>query len=120
MQTLHPEIPAMLALPAYLLQYASPLIGGAALGGIVLGIIGSIAGLSLGVGTMVARDMLEPLLKIRATIFLPKSVSTKTLLRFTSPLHFLQIRLELFPVQDLDLLSLNSEYPLILQGTQLP
>jgi len=66
MQALHPEIPAMLALPAYLLQYASPLMGGAALGGIVLGIIGSIAGLSLGVGTMVARDVLEPLLKIRS------------------------------------------------------
>ena len=66
MQTLHPEIPAMLALPAYLLQYASPLMGGAALGGIVLGIIGSVAGLSLGVGTMVARDMLEPLLKIQS------------------------------------------------------
>ena len=65
MGILHPEIPAMLALPAYLLQYASPLMGGAALGGIVLGIIGSIAGLSLGVGTMVARDVLEPLLKIR-------------------------------------------------------
>ena len=32
----------------------------------MLGIIGSIAGLSLGVGTMVARDMLEPLLKIQS------------------------------------------------------
>ena len=41
-------------------------MGGAALGGIVLGIIGSIAGLSLGVGTMVARDVLEPILKIRS------------------------------------------------------
>ena len=40
-------------------------MGGMALGGIVLGVIGSIAGLSLGVGTMVARDMLEPLLKVR-------------------------------------------------------
>ena len=66
MQAAHPELPAMLALPAYLLHYASPLMGGAALGGIVLGIIGSIAGLSLGVGTMVARDMLEPLLKIKS------------------------------------------------------
>ncbi|WP_082334494.1 sodium:solute symporter family protein [Selenomonas sp. GACV-9] len=66
MQAVHPELPAMMALPAYLLHYASPLMGGAALGGIVLGIIGSIAGLSLGVGTMVARDMLEPLLPIRS------------------------------------------------------
>lgn len=40
-------------------------MGGMALGGIVLGVIGSIAGLSLGVGTMVARDMLEPILKVR-------------------------------------------------------
>ncbi len=55
----------MLALPAYLLHYASPLMGGMALGGIVLGVIGSIAGLSLGVGTMVARYMLEPILKVR-------------------------------------------------------
>lgn len=64
MQTAHPELPAILALPAYLLQYASPLMGGMALGGIVLGIVGSIAGLSLGVGTMVARDILEPVMKI--------------------------------------------------------
>ena len=65
MQSAHPELPAMLALPAYLLHYASPLMGGMAMGGIVLGVIGSIAGLSLGVGTMVARDMLEPILKVR-------------------------------------------------------
>lgn len=64
MQAVHPELPAILALPAYLLQYASPLMGGMALGGIVLGIVGSIAGLSLGVGTMVARDILEPVMKI--------------------------------------------------------
>ncbi|MDD6134319.1 MAG: sodium:solute symporter family protein [Selenomonadaceae bacterium] len=64
MQAAHPELPAILALPAYLLQYASPLMGGMALGGIVLGIVGSIAGLSLGVGTMVARDILEPVMKI--------------------------------------------------------
>lgn len=66
MQAAHPELPAMLALPAYLLHYASPWMGGMALGGIVLGIIGSIAGLSLGVGTMVARDALEPMLAIRS------------------------------------------------------
>lgn len=66
MQAAHPELPAMLSLPAYLLHYASPLMGGMALGGIVLGIVGSIAGLSLGVGTMVARDILEPLLKIKS------------------------------------------------------
>lgn len=65
MQSAHPELAAMLALPAYLLHYASSLMGGMALGGIVLGVIGSIAGLSLGVGTMVARDMLEPILKVR-------------------------------------------------------
>ncbi|SHL01173.1 solute:Na+ symporter, SSS family [Selenomonas ruminantium] len=66
MQAAHPELPAMLALPAYLLHHASPLVGGMALGGIVLGVIGSIAGLSLGVGTMVARDILEPLLQVRS------------------------------------------------------
>ena len=66
MQSLHPEIPPVLALPAYLMTYGSPLLGGAALGGIVLGIIGSVAGLSLGVGTMVARDILEPLLSIKS------------------------------------------------------
>ncbi len=66
MQAAHPEIPPLLALPAYLLQYASPLMGGAALGGIVLGIIGSIAGLSLGVGTMLSRDILEPALKVQS------------------------------------------------------
>ncbi|MCR5757120.1 MAG: sodium:solute symporter family protein [Selenomonas sp.] len=65
MQAAHPELPAMLALPAYLLHYASPWMGGAALGGIILGMIGSIAGLSLGMGTMISRDMLEPALHIK-------------------------------------------------------
>lgn len=66
MQSVHPELPPVLALPAYLMTYGSPVLGGAALGGIVLGIVGSVAGLSLGVGTMVARDILEPILNIKS------------------------------------------------------
>lgn len=55
----------ILVLPTYLLQYEPVWLGGIAMGGIMLSLIGSIAGLSLGIGTMVSRDILSGLLKIK-------------------------------------------------------
>lgn len=48
----HPEITPILSLPTYLLT-EQPFL----LGGIMLSLIGSIAGLSLGIGTMLSRDI---------------------------------------------------------------
>ena len=53
----HPEIMPILSLPVYLLTEQPALLGGIAMGGIMLSLIGSIAGLSLGIGTMLSRDI---------------------------------------------------------------
>ncbi len=58
MHAAHPEVSPILVLPTYLLEYQPTLIGAVAMGGIVLSLIGSIAGLSLGIGTMLSRDIL--------------------------------------------------------------
>lgn len=51
--------------PAHLLVNHVPvLIGGLAMSGIILSLLGSIGGLSLGIGTMISHDILSPLLKI--------------------------------------------------------
>lgn len=64
MHAVHPEVSPLLVLPTYLLTYQSPLVGGIAMGGIVLALISSIAGLSLGIGTMLSRDIFEKALGI--------------------------------------------------------
>ena len=53
----HPEVTPILSLPTYLLTEQPSLLGGIAMGGIMLSLIGSIAGLSLGIGTMLSRDI---------------------------------------------------------------
>ena len=55
-------------------NHASFLVGGLAMGGIVLSLISSIGGLSLGIGTMLVTDILMPILHLQ---------DDKTLLRLT-------------------------------------
>lgn len=57
MGAVHPEVTPILSLPVYLLTEQPTLLGGIAMGGIMLSLIGSIAGLSLGIGTMLSRDI---------------------------------------------------------------
>ena len=57
MHVAHPEIAPLLALPAYLLTEAPAVLGSIAMGGILLSLVGSIAGLSLGIGTMLTRGI---------------------------------------------------------------
>lgn len=64
MHVAHPEVPAMLVLPAFLLTEQPILIGSLAMGGIVLSLIGSIGGLGLGISTMVSKDLITPLCHI--------------------------------------------------------
>ena len=60
----HPEVAPMLTLPYYLLQEQPVLLGSIAMGGIILSLIGSIAGLSLGIGTMLTRDVVARVLHV--------------------------------------------------------
>ena len=57
MHVAHPEVAPLLALPAYLLTEAPTVLGSIAMGGILLSLVGSIAGLSLGIGTMLTRGI---------------------------------------------------------------
>lgn len=65
MHAVHPETLPILVLPAYLIEYESTLLAGVAMGGIMLSLIGSIGGLSLGVATMVSHDMIALFFKIK-------------------------------------------------------
>jgi SSS family solute:Na+ symporter len=58
MRAFEPDVMPLLVLPTYLAEHLPPWIGGVALGGVMLSIVGSIGGLSLGVGTMIANDIL--------------------------------------------------------------
>lgn len=65
MHAAHPPVLPILVLPVYLLQYQPAWLGGIGLAGILLSLIGSIAGLALGIGTMVSKDLCSELLHIR-------------------------------------------------------
>ena len=64
MQTLYPDIQPIMVLPTYLINEVHPLLGGLAMGGIILSLIGGIGGLTLGIGTMITRDMIVPLCRM--------------------------------------------------------
>ena len=55
----HPEINSIDALPLYLVTYLPQWLGGIGLGAVLLSALGSIAGLALGVGTMISRDVVS-------------------------------------------------------------
>ncbi|HXP95762.1 MAG TPA: sodium:solute symporter family protein [Telmatospirillum sp.] len=57
MHSAHPGIQPILALPMYLILYLPSWLGGIGLAGILFSVVGSIAGLALGIGTMVANDI---------------------------------------------------------------
>lgn len=57
----HPEINSIDALPMYLTMYLPPWLGGMGLAGVLLSALSSIAGLSLGVGTLISQDIIRKL-----------------------------------------------------------
>lgn len=59
-----PSIPPVLALPAFFFTYLPDWFGGLAIAGVLLAIIGSTAGQTLGIGTMISRDFVGNLFKI--------------------------------------------------------
>jgi SSS family solute:Na+ symporter len=64
MHTAHPDIEPIMALPMYLALYLPPWLGGVGLAGLLFSIVGSIAGLALGIGTMLSNDIGRELLGI--------------------------------------------------------
>jgi SSS family solute:Na+ symporter len=64
MHAAHPDIQPILALPLYLILYLPHWLGGVGLAGILFSVVGSIAGLALGIGTMVANDIGRGILHI--------------------------------------------------------
>lgn len=65
MSAFDPNVVPILTLPTYFTNHASFLVGGLAMGGIVLSLISSIGGLSLGIGTMLVTDILMPILHLQ-------------------------------------------------------
>lgn len=61
MHVQHPEINSIDALPLYLATYLPEWLGGIGLAAVLLSALGSIAGLALGVGTMISRDVVTKL-----------------------------------------------------------
>lgn len=57
MRVAHPDILPIDALPLYFINYLPPWLGGAALTGIIISSIGSVAGLALGCSTMISNDV---------------------------------------------------------------
>ncbi len=59
MHLAHPDINSIEALPLFLLTYLPDWLGGIGIGAVMLSALGSIAGLALGIGTMVSRDIVH-------------------------------------------------------------
>jgi solute:Na+ symporter, SSS family len=64
MHAQHPELPPVLALPVFFINYLPSWVAGMGLAGILLSVIGSASGLSLSIATMVANDYGRDRLKI--------------------------------------------------------
>lgn len=62
----HPNIAPINALPIYIINYMPSLLGGAALAALLISAVGSAAGLALGVGTMLSRDVIGKFYTIKA------------------------------------------------------
>lgn len=61
MRAVHPGIVAKTALTSFVTQYMPPLIGGLVLGALFIAVVGTGAGLALGITTVLKKDILPPL-----------------------------------------------------------
>ena len=64
MHITQPDLMPILVLPTYLLSQVPEWLGGIAMGGIMLSLISSMAGMSLGMGTILSRDLISPFFNV--------------------------------------------------------
>lgn len=62
MRAVHPGIVAKTALTLFVTEYMPPLVGGLVLGALFIAVVGTGAGLALGIATVLKKDILPPLL----------------------------------------------------------
>ncbi len=65
MHAAHPETEPILALPIFVLNYMDPALAGITLGAIMMSLISSISGLTLGISTMLSRDILSKIFHLK-------------------------------------------------------
>ena len=62
----HPDLAPVLALPMYMVTYLPDWVGGIGIAALLLSVVGSIAGLSLGIGTMISNDIVRGVFGVRS------------------------------------------------------
>ena len=112
MRAHYPELLPIHALPMYLLNFVPAWIGGAAIAALLLSAIGSIVGLTLGVGTMLSNDLCK---------LLPGAGATKKqLLLNRSCVVLIAVAAAAFVLKNLDALVLDWNFlSMALRGTSV-
>lgn len=67
MRANYPNTPSVEVFPAFIMQFLPPVIAGVVLGTLLIAVIGTWAGLTLGISTMFTRDIYQKLIKVNAT-----------------------------------------------------
>ena len=90
----HPEINSIDALPLYLSTYLPDWLGGIGLAALLLSALGSIAGLALGIGTMISRDIISKLWRSATSVNLLWASRFSVLLAAAAAIVFVFFHLE--------------------------
>ena len=90
----HPEINSIDALPLYLSTYLPDWLGGIGLAALLLSALGSIAGLALGIGTMISRDIISKLWRSATAVNLLWASRVSALLAAAAAIVFVFFHLD--------------------------
>lgn len=66
MHSVHPEIMSKQALPLFVINYLNPVVGGIVIGTLIISVVATGAGLTLGISTMISRDIYKAVINVRA------------------------------------------------------
>ncbi|MFZ5966700.1 MAG: sodium:solute symporter family protein [Bacillota bacterium] len=67
MKMAHPQLDPRQALPVFILSYLHPYVGGIAIAALIISVIGTAAGLTMGIGTMIHQDIYLKYIQPNAT-----------------------------------------------------
>ena len=67
MHAAHPEVPAIMSMPEFAIRYMHPNLAGITIGALLVALIGSVSGLCFGMSTMVSRDLVVPLARLKTS-----------------------------------------------------